>query len=574
MPGPPSSYGELEVKRRVVFCSIAVSFNLCDSLEYFKYKVDMAIKILIVENNDVVAQDLHERLKNFGYEVVGISASSNSTIESIKITVPDLIIMNIRLQEETDGIKTGQLVRSRHNIPIIYMVEFAEQSTIVKAKSTEPFGYIFIPFNDNQVFTTVEIALLRNQYEKEIHRQAERAQTLVKSAAELNSTLDLKHVLDTICNLTNQAIKASGTGVFMLDRKKNIYHNVSSTSEIKPLLIHNENKFDVAADFINSTLSAQDRVGVFNNVRDLKDIPFLELLKKGNIKSIVVAGIFHNHELIGILVSIFVDTSNSLQIADVDLLKGLADQAAISITNANLFRQLHIGRENQRKLAKNIVDVQEEERRRLARELHDHLGQILTGMQFMLEGAKNQEGAVQKASMEEIQKTVSNVIGQIREMSLNLRPSMLDDMGLLPTLQWHIERFEAQTGLHIALEYNKIQNRFSAEVEIAAYRIIQEALTNVARHANVKEVFVGLVVQDDTLWIEILDQGAGFDPSAAMNKPTSGLSGMRERASLAGGYMVIESFIDQGTQIVVALPLSGKPLERRKFERNNRRFGR
>jgi len=531
-------------------------------------------KILIVENNSAVAQDLHKRLKKFGYTVVGISASSNSTIESIEVSAPDLIIMNIRLQGETDGIKTGQLVRSKHNIPIVYMTEFAGQSTIRKAKSTGPFGYIFIPFNDRQIFTTLEIALLRNQYEKEIQRQAERAQTLVKSAAQLNSDLDIKHVLDTICNLINQAIKASGTGVFMLDKTKNIYHNVSSSSEIKPLLVHKENKFDVAASTINSLISTQSQVLAINDVQDLKDIPYLELLKKGNIKSLVIAGVFHNHELIGILVSIFVDSSNSLQNADVDLLKGLADQAAIAITNANLFRQVHIGREHQRKLAKSIVEVQEKERRHLARELHDHLGQMLTGLQFMLENAKNQDGDVQKASIEEIQKTVGDLIGQIREMSLNLRPSMLDDMGLLPTLQWHMERFEAQTSIHIIFESNKIQKRFSSEIETAAYRIIQEALTNVARHTQVKEVFVGLVVQDNALWIEIVDQGAGFDPSVVTGSPTSGLSGMRERASLAGGYMVIESFLNQGTQIAVKLPLTDEPLERRKIERNNRRPGR
>ena len=111
-----------------------------------------------------------------------------------------------------------------------------------------------------------------------------------------------------------------------------------------------------------------------------------------------IAGIYHNQELMGILASIFVPSPNPLQIADLELLKGLSDQAAISITNANLFRQIHIGREHQRKLAKNIVDVQEEERRHIARELHDHLGQILTGLQFMLESAKNQKGGRAKGN--------------------------------------------------------------------------------------------------------------------------------------------------------------------------------
>lgn len=187
----------------------------------------------------------------------------------------------------------------------------------------------------------------------------------------------------------------------------------------------------------------------------------------------------------------------------------------------------------------------------------------------MLENAKKQEGSIQKSSLEEIQETVSDVIGQVREMSLNLRPSMLDDMGLLPTLHWHIDRFTAQTGIHVNFHNGNLTQRFSAEVETTAYRIVQEALTNVARHAQVNEVFVGLIVQENIFWIEILDQGKGFDLSAVTNKPTSGLSGMRERAGLIGGYAVIESFLNQGTQIVVALPLTGKPLERRKIERNH-----
>jgi len=534
----------------------------------------MPARILIVENSEVVAQDLADRLNRFGYEVVGISVSGSNAMRSIQELEPALIIMNIRLQKETDGIETGELVRLQHDIPIVYMAEFAGQATIRQSKSTDPFGYIFIPFNNRQIFATLEIALLRNQYEKEFQRQAERAQTLVKSAEQLNSDLDLKRVLDTICKLTNQSIKASGTSVFLLDKKRHIYFDVSTTSEMEQLRIYKENKFEIQATVIDSIISTQNQVVVIRDIQSLRDLPYVQLLQKEHIKSMVLAGIFHSHELMGILASIFVQTPNPLQNADLELLKGLADQAAISITNASLFRQVHIGREHQRRLAKSIVNVQEEERRHLARELHDHLGQILTGLQFMLESAKNQEGETQKASMEEIQKTVGDLIGQIREMSLNLRPSMLDDMGLLPTLQWHIERFEAQTGMHITLESHKIQKRFSAEVEITAYRIIQEALTNAARHAHVKEVFVGLVIQDDALWIEILDQGAGFDASTDTAKQTSGLGGMRERASLAGGYMVIESFINQGTQIVVVLPLTDKPLERRKIERNNRRPGR
>jgi signal transduction histidine kinase len=154
-------------------------------------------------------------------------------------------------------------------------------------------------------------------------------------------------------------------------------------------------------------------------------------------------------------------------------------------------------------------------------------------------------------------------------MSLNLRPSMLDDMGLVPTLLWHIDRFTGQTGIHINFRYDDFPGRVPLEIETAAYRIVQEALTNAARHARVQEVFVGLVVQNDTLWVEILDNGKGFDTTVEPDRPSSGLSGMRERAGLLGGYLLVESFINQGTQVIAALPLTDQPLERRKHERNH-----
>jgi signal transduction histidine kinase len=230
---------------------------------------------------------------------------------------------------------------------------------------------------------------------------------------------------------------------------------------------------------------------------------------------------------------------------------------------------VRIGRERQRKLAKSLVDVQEAERRHIAKELHDHLGQILTGLQFMLESTKQQATGMQRSNLEEIQESVSDIIREVREMSLNLRPSMLDDMGLVPTLLWHFSRYTSQTGIRVNFQRNEITARLPLEIETAAYRIIQEALTNVARHAEVTDVLVGLVAQDKTLWVEVLDKGKGFAVAAELERPSSGLSGMRERASLLGGYLVVESFIGQGTQIIAALPLTDQPLERRKYDRNH-----
>ena len=154
-------------------------------------------------------------------------------------------------------------------------------------------------------------------------------------------------------------------------------------------------------------------------------------------------------------------------------------------------------------------------------------------------------------------------------MSLNLRPSMLDDLGLVPTLKWHFERFTRQMGINIEFHCDEVLSRFPADIETTAYRIIQEALTNVARHARVKTVFVGLAIQQDTLWVEVVDKGRGFDAATVLEKPSSGLGGMRERAELAGGYLLIRSVLEQGTQVIAALPIRENRLERRKNVRKS-----
>jgi signal transduction histidine kinase len=133
---------------------------------------------------------------------------------------------------------------------------------------------------------------------------------------------------------------------------------------------------------------------------------------------------------------------------------------------------------------------------------------------------------------------------------------MLDDLGLLPALLWLVERYTAQTGVRVSFERGPLPERFDPAVETAAYRIVQEALTNVARHAGVREAVVRLWADADWLGLQVEDRGAGFDPRAVAG-PSAGLSGMRERAQLLGGHLEVESAPGQGTRVTAGLPLRG-----------------
>ncbi|HLA08241.1 MAG TPA: PAS domain-containing protein [Anaerolineales bacterium] len=424
--------------------------------------------------------------------------------------------------------------------------------------------------NDEEMITGIVLAFRdmtqhRNNL-KEIEHQANLAKTLEQSASRLNKDLDTKSVLTNICDITNSALNAIASAVFLYDKEAEFACEIVLAGSQEPTKAMKAENIKVSPGVVETLITSDHPIHVEEDVSRVEYFSDPELFRDNKIKAAVIAGIYRQQQLIGVLVAIFHQSRKPLQIDELKLLGGLIDQAANSLANARLFKLIKLGRERHRLLAKSLVDVQEAERRHIASELHDHLGQLLTGIQFMLESAKTESGNKLKSSLADIQQSVSDIIEQIREMSLNLRPSMLDDMGLVPTLHWLFDRYTRQTGIKVNFNCVDFENRYPQETETTAYRIIQEALTNVARHAQVKTVFVGLAIQRGSLWVEVMDNGKGFDSSAILEKPTSGLGGMRERAILAGGYLVIRSIPDQGTQVIAALPMDER-LERRKNAR-------
>ena len=211
-------------------------------------------------------------------------------------------------------------------------------------------------------------------------------------------------------------------------------------------------------------------------------------------------------------------------------------------------------------VSRQLVEVQERERRMLASELHDDLGQSLTSLKLMLELASSSRPSnKQQKVMGDSLDLVSELMGKVRNLSLDLRPAMLDDFGLFTALRWLFERFQIQTGIVIQCNYDlDSDQRFSPAIETAAFRIIQEALTNIARHAEVWEAQVNLEIGDN-LSIEIVDQGTGFGNLKENQHPADsvGLSGMQERARLLGGQVEIVSEIGVGTRVIASIPLAG-----------------
>ena len=222
----------------------------------------------------------------------------------------------------------------------------------------------------------------------------------------------------------------------------------------------------------------------------------------------------------------------------------------------SLSAQLFDERKRLQSLSRRIVQVQEDERRHLARELHDEIGQLLTGVKLALEMSARFSSDSVRGALFNAGAVVDNLLARVRVMSLNLRPAMLDDLGLLPALLWHFENYSGQTGVSVDFKHKGLGRRLRTELETAAYRIIQEALTNVAKHAGAKEAIVLAWVDGASLCLQVEDRGSGFEPgSSRTDHPTSGVSGMRERVVSLGGKFRLESSPEDGTVVFVVLPL-------------------
>jgi len=222
--------------------------------------------------------------------------------------------------------------------------------------------------------------------------------------------------------------------------------------------------------------------------------------------------------------------------------------------------RLKESRQRLQTLSRRLVKVQETERRHLARELHDEIGQGLTAAEMNLQAMLLLPGTdALTPRLQESLYAVERVLEQVHDLSLNLRPSMLDDLGLEPALRWYVERQAALAGLQAEVRAPPLDQRLDPLIETECFRIAQEALTNVVKHAKARLVIVELSRNDEQLHLSVRDDGVGFDVASlrerAVGGASLGLLSMEERATLAGGGLQYHSTPGHGTEVHAWFPL-------------------
>ncbi|OAI41645.1 hypothetical protein AYO40_02835 [Planctomycetaceae bacterium SCGC AG-212-D15] len=226
---------------------------------------------------------------------------------------------------------------------------------------------------------------------------------------------------------------------------------------------------------------------------------------------------------------------------------------------ASRVQMLHRSYARVQELSRQLLTIQEGERRHIGRELHDEIGQVLCAISVNLKVTKTKVNASAWPRLEECIGMVDRAVEQVRNLSLDLRPYMLDEFGLEAALRWYLDRLAQRSGL--TAHFNSLLSvlEIPHEVRNACFRVAQEALTNVVRHADAKEVWMKLQGEEGEVRLEVRDDGAGFEVADALNRAAQGgslgLLGMRERVELLGGQVDIESQPEHGTSVRVRLPL-------------------
>ncbi len=393
-------------------------------------------------------------------------------------------------------------------------------------------------------------------------RAAAQAESLARIATAISEQTELRDILNTICEEMVRSIQFPLCSISLYDEETD---SLNITNIFPPVELQSPLPA-IPRELFDHYLRTYGPVIVIPNINVLSRNSVSDFFVPFGIHTVIVIPIMDHDELLGNLNVASIGEERIPDSSELNFIKTMAERAKIGITKARLFEQVSESRKRLQVLSNKLVEIQEQERRTLARELHDEIGQSLTSLRLNLDfitrslndchGLSEGLNKDLQQHLQSASSTTVQLLDRVRKISLDLRPTMLDDLGLLPALFVLFDGFSSQTKVQIQFKHSGVERRFRSNIETAAFRIIQEALTNVAKHAETMAVSVRLWADHSFLRLQVEDDGIGFNPNKSFQlKQTSGLSGMNERAAACGGILEIESEPGQGVRISAEFPL-------------------
>jgi signal transduction histidine kinase len=403
-----------------------------------------------------------------------------------------------------------------------------------------------------------EIELAHTNAELLALSQAERSQRffaegLAQAALALSGSLDVEEVLDAILEQTQRVIPYHAAALMLWEGDKLYLARHRGMDQFPEILTLMEPGLSLEAWPAVEALCRTSQGVLLEDVQLSADWPADSELAW--VRSFAAVPLTQQGQTVG-LIALLSDLVGFFPEESMQRLRAFAAHADLVLRNARLFEEMREGRERLQALSRRLVGVQEDERRAVARELHDEAGQALTSLRVQVEllDRRADDPDAVRGGTAQLKAAIEQVMGNLHRLAMDLRPASLDHLGLEAALRQHCEAIRATHGLSVQMEAPHWTGRLAPETEVALYRIVQEALNNVVRHAQASQVDVILERRDGRVIAVIEDNGQGFDPQAPRSREQLGLLGMRERAEALGGTLLIESTPGLGATIRVEVP--------------------
>jgi len=476
-------------------------------------------KILIVEDDALVAEDIKQAIQNSGYSVTSIATSGLEALIKVKKDSPDLVLMDVVLKGKMDGIETAHKIHTHFNIPIIYITAYSGKDTLAAAKLTKPYGYLIKPINEKELLIAIEIALNKYREKK-----------------------DIEETLSETESRYRQLIERINESIILLDKK-----GIISFVNDNFLKMNGYSQAEVIGHSIVEFLEGESIEKYRKQVSCKKNENHYEfelVWKRKNGQNVITKASLE------LIYDDRADFKGSLMVLT-DITK-----------HRQVEKELVRSQWELRRLSQYLQNIREKEGKRIAREIHDELGQALTALKMdifylskkFLNNYKNKKLFIKKTkSMLEL---IDETIRTVQKISAELRPRLLDDLGLVPAIEWYIKDFQERTKIECKsdLDFNCI--KLDPDCSTAIFRIFQEALTNIARHAEATEVNISLKRINSKLEIQISDNGKGIKEDDIYSPNSLGLIGMKERIRPFNGELKLYNPENGGTTLSISLPFN------------------
>ncbi|HEY3251925.1 MAG TPA: response regulator [Ignavibacteria bacterium] len=476
-------------------------------------KENTAFSILIVEDEAIIAKDIASRLTKLGYTVTGIASNCQQALKLIEQKLPDMVLMDIIIKGEYDGIESAHIINDKYSIPVVYLTAHSDVDTVERTKFTNPYGFISKPVDDRDLNVNIRNAMYRYDAERKLKDFKEKYYRLAENSKDI--IFKFSYIDNTFDFINNACIDITGHTPDEFYTNPMLYNVFFKPNEMNSA---KKNSHHIASEY-----------------------PILDK---------------HNNKKWVKLSAIVLADSAKVPYAIEGILYNITDKILYEEKLRNTNEKLHA-------LAAHLESIREDERWEISRELHDQFGQDLTGLKLtlslLLKKLANREAEIDRSLFDTELKLVISKIDEVfsnmRRITTDLRPDVLERLGLIEAVNWQVDNFSNKSSIKCDIRITGDDSKIPPKTGLAIYRIIQELLTNISRHSKADRAELLLNFMNGSIRLEVNDNGKGIEMEKLDDPKSFGIIGIQERVYQLGGTVSFSQLQPGGSECVVNVPL-------------------